>query len=144
MIGLYIIDLKDVIFPFIEYKTPILQELLTEMKNQKVSAGRKGFEKHFLLNGVDITVGVGGIHSKNEPEIIIPKENELLLDSDVNSLYPSLIISYNLVPKHLGKEFLSIYGQVREDRLYAKRHHQDIKNTTYKFLIYSANNVAIK
>ena len=132
------IDLKDVIFPFIEYKTPILQELLTEMKNQKVSAGRKGFEKHFLLNGVEITVGVGGIHSKNEPEIIIPKENELLLDSDVNSLYPSLIISYNLVPKHLGKEFLSIYGQVREDRLYAKRHHQDIKNTTYKLALNGA------
>lgn len=133
-----IIDLNEVIFPFIKFETPILQDLLNEMKQQKVSAERKGFEKHFLLGGIEITVGVGGIHSKNNPEIIIPKDDEYLLDSDVNSLYPSLIISYNLVPKHLGKEFLEIYGQVREDRLYAKKHHQDIKNTTYKLALNGA------
>lgn len=133
-----IIDLKDVIFPFIDFDTPILKELLSEMKQQKVSPGRKGYEKHFLLDNVEVTVGVGGIHTVNEPEIIIPSENELLLDSDVNSLYPSLIISYNLVPKHLGKEFLEVYGKVREDRLYAKRNHQDVKNMTYKLALNGA------
>lgn len=133
-----IIDLKDVIFPFIEFDTPVLQELLTEMKQQKVSPGRKGYEKHFLLDNVEVTVGVGGIHTVNKPEIIIPNDNEYLLDSDVNSLYPSLIISYNLVPKHLGREFLEIYGEVREDRLYAKRHHQDVKNQTYKLALNGA------
>lgn len=81
-----IIDLNEVIFPFIKFDTPILQELLTEMKQQKVSAGRKGYEKHFLLDNVEVTVGVGGIHTKNDPEKIIPKENELLLDSDVASM----------------------------------------------------------
>lgn len=133
-----VIDLNEVIFPFIKYDTPVLQNLLTEMKQQKVSAGRKGYEKHFLLDGVEVTVGVGGIHTKNEPEKIIPGENELLLDSDVNSLYPSLIISYGLVPKHLGKEFLDIYGQVREDRLYAKRNKMEVKNQTYKLALNGA------
>lgn len=133
-----VIDLSQVIFPFIKFETPVLQELLTEMKQQCVSAGRKGYEKHFLLDNVEVTVGVGGIHSKNDPEAIIPKENELLLDSDVNSLYPSLIISYNLVPQHLGNEFLEIYGQVREDRLYAKRNGLDVKNTTYKLALNGA------
>ena len=78
-----IINLNDIIFSFIEYDTPILKELLTEMKQQEVSPGRKGYEKHFLLDNVEVTVGVGGIHTKNEPEIIIPKANEYLLDSDV-------------------------------------------------------------
>ena len=133
-----VIDLNEVIFSFISYETPVLQELLTEMKQQKVSPGRKGYEKHFLLDNVEVTVGVGGIHTKNEPEPIIPKENERLLDSDVNSLYPSLIISYGLVPQHLGKEFLEIYGQVREERLYAKRNHQDVKNTTLKLALNGA------
>ena len=132
------INLNEIIFPFIEYKTPVLQDLLKEMKHQSVSPGRKGYEKHFFLDNVEVTVGVGGIHTVNKPEKIIPKENELLLDSDVNSLYPSLIISYNLVPKHLGKEFLEIYSQVREDRLYAKRNHQDVKNTTYKLALNGA------
>lgn len=82
------------------------------------------------------------IHTKNDPEKIIPKENELLLDSDVNSLYPSLIIAYDLVPPHLGKEFLEIYGEIREDRLYAKHHPEipgnKIKNSTYKLALNGA------
>lgn len=136
------IDLNEVIFPFIYFDTPILKELLNEMKQQTVSPGRKGYEKHFLLDNVEVTVGVGGIHTKNDPEIIIPSDNEYLLDSDVASLYPSLIISYGLVPKHLGKEFLEIYGSVREDRLYAKHHPEipgnDIKNSTYKLALNGA------
>ena len=132
------IELSKVIFPFIQYETPVLQNLLSEMKMQKVSPGRKGYEKHFLLDSVEVTVGVGGIHTKNVPEAIIPKDDELLLDSDVNSLYPSLIISYSLVPQHLGKEFLEIYGQVREERLAAKRAHQDVKNTTLKLALNGA------
>lgn len=137
-----IIDLNEVIFPFIKFDTPILQDLLEEMKKQKVSAGRKGYEKHFLLDNVEVTVGVGGIHTKNEPEKIIPKENELLLDSDVNSLYPSLIIIYKLVPPHLGQEFLEIYDEIRRDRLYAKKHPEipgnPIKNSTYKLALNGA------
>ena len=78
-----IIDLSDVIFPFINFELPELKALLYEMKEQKVSPGRKGYEKHFLLDDVEVTVGVGGIHTKNDPEIIIPKQNEYLLDSDV-------------------------------------------------------------
>lgn len=132
------IDLSKVIFDVVHFDTPILQELLSELKQQKVSAGRKGYEKHFLLGDLEITVGVGGIHSKNNPEIIKPKSNELLLDSDVNSLYPSLIISYGLVPPHLGKEFLDIYAQVREERLYAKRNKQKVKNQTLKLALNGA------
>ena len=132
------VDLSKVIFDVVHFETPVLQNLLTELKQQKVSAGRKGYEKHFLLGNLEVVVGVGGIHSKNEPEIVIPKENELLLDSDVNSLYPSLIISYELVPPHLGKEFLEIYAQVREERLYAKKHKQKIKNETLKLALNGA------
>lgn len=133
-----IIDLSKVIFDVVQFKNPILQDLLVELKQQKVSAGRNGYEKHFLLDKLEISVGVGGIHSKNNPEIIIPKDDELLLDSDVNSLYPSLIISYGLVPPHLGKEFLDIYAQIREERLYAKKHKQKIKNETLKLALNGA------
>lgn len=129
------IDLSKVIFDVVEFKTPVLKELLKELKQQKVSASRKGYEKHFLLGNLEITVGVGGIHSKNEPEIIIPKDDELLLDDDVASLYPSLIINYNIVPPHLGKEFLETYTQVRTERLIAKKEKQQIKNQTLKLAL---------
>lgn len=133
-----IIKLKNVIFPHIKFDTPLLQNLLKELKTLSVGAGRKAFEKHFIFGGCEVSFGVGGIHTINKPEVIIPKEDEILADSDVNSLYPSLIISYNLVPPHLGKEFLEVYGQIREDRLYAKRNKQKIKNETYKLALNGA------
>lgn len=72
------------------------------------------------------------IHTKNTPEIIIPGDDEMLLDSDVASLYPSLLIAYNFVPPHLGKAFLETYCNIRTERLEAKRNGDKIKNETLK------------
>lgn len=133
------IPLKEVILPIVHFDTPILQQLLKDMKQQTVSPGRKGYEKHFLLDNVEVCVGVGGIHSKNNPEIIIPTENQVLLDSDVASLYPSLIIEHNFVPKHLGNEWLDSYTNIRTDRLHAKRNGLKVKNETYKLSLNGAS-----
>lgn len=133
------IPLKDVILPIVHFDTPVLKQLLQEMKQQTVSPGRKGYEKHFLLDDVEVCVGVGGIHSKNNPEIIIPNNNQVLLDSDVASLYPSLIIEHNFVPKHLGNEWLDSYTNIRTDRLHAKRNGLKVKNETYKLSLNGAS-----
>lgn len=129
------IHLNDVILPFVQFEHPVLKEMFCELKQQTVSPGRKGYEKHFLLDDLEISVGVGGIHSRNDPEIIIPNEDEVCLDSDVASLYPSLIISYEFIPPHLGNEFLETYSNVRTERLEAKRNKQKIKNETLKLAL---------
>lgn len=126
------IALKDVILPFIHYQTPILQELLTEMKSLTVSPGRKGYEKQFVMDGTTYSVGVGGIHSINKPEIIIPKDDELLIDCDVASLYPSMLLNFNFYPKHLGKEFKEVYSDIRDRRIKAKHEGNKIVNETLK------------
>ena len=76
------IALNDVILPKISYNTPLLQSLLNELKTKTVSPGRKGLEIQFIYEGVKISVGVGGIHSINPPEIIKPADDEVLLDTD--------------------------------------------------------------
>lgn len=129
------IPLKDVILPFIKYDSPILQRVLDDMKNQIVSPGRKGYENNFIFNGLRYTVGVGGIHSKNDPEIIIPKEDEMLIDIDVASLYPSMLIEYKFYPKHLGPEFLEVYSQIKDERIEAKHNGDKVKNETLKLAL---------
>lgn len=129
------IPLKDVILPFIKYESPILNKMLEEMKQQIVSPGRKGYEYKFIFNNLRYSVGVGGIHSVNDPEIIIPKEDEMLIDIDVASLYPSMLIQYKFYPKHLGPEFLEVYSQIREERLEAKRNGNKVKNETLKLAL---------
>lgn len=130
-----VIPLKDVILPFIKYDSPILQRVLDDMKNQIVSPGRKGYENKFVFNNLRYSVGVGGIHSVNSPEIIIPRDDEMLIDIDVASLYPSMLIKYEFYPKHLGKEFLEVYKQIKDERIEAKHNGDKVKNETLKLAL---------
>lgn len=129
------IELNKIILPFIKYDTPVLQELLKEMKSLTVSPGRKGYEKKFLMDGLVYSVGVGGIHSINEPEMIIPNEDELLIDADVASLYPSMLLNFDFYPRHLGPEFKTVYAEIRERRLIAKRAGDKVTNETLKLAL---------
>lgn len=130
-----VIPLKDVILPFIKYDSPILQRVLDDMKNQIVSPGRKGYENKFVFNNLRYSVGVGGIHSVNSPEIIIPRDDEMLIDIDVASLYPSMLIEYEFYPRHLGKEFLEVYKQIKDERIEAKHNGDKVKNETLKLAL---------
>nr|DAJ27548.1 MAG TPA: DNA polymerase [Crassvirales sp.] len=130
------IALKDVIFPFIRYKNPKLQDVLEDMKKQVVDSNeRKGYEKKFVLSNLGYSIGVGGLHSINKPGIFRPNENEYIGHSDVASMYPSLLIKYNLTPSHLGKEFLQVYTEVYDDRINAKHSHNKLKDKTLKLTL---------
>ena len=132
------VPLKDVILPIIDFKHPVLKSLLTEMKSLTVSPGRNGWNKKFLLDKLVVSVGVGGIHSINNPEAIIPNEDELLLDSDVTSMYPSFIIKYKFVPPHLNKDiFVKIYEDKYNQRIAAKRAGRMLESETKKLLLNS-------
>ena len=129
------IALNEIILPFIKFDNPILKDLLNEMKQQVVSPDRKGYNKHFLMDNLEYSVGVGGIHSVNKPSIFIAKEDEVISDVDVASLYPSLIIEYDFYPPHLGKEFLEVYKGIKDERIEAKHNGNKLKNLTLKLSI---------
>lgn len=132
------IPLKDVILPFISYKNPKLQDVLKDMKSQIVySKERKGYEKKFVLSNVRYSVGVGGIHSLHTPQIFVPSDNEYIGHSDVNSMYPSFIIKYKWIPRHLGEEFWQVYSQIYKERIEAKHSGQKLKNLALKLTLNS-------
>ena len=130
-----VIPLKDVILPFIKFNDAKLQALLENMKNITVSPERKGFEQSVLYSGTVYNIGVGGIHSKDEAGIITPTDDEFLIDCDVASLYPSLILEHKFVPRHLGDAFLSIYQAVKTERITAKRAGEKLKDLTLKLAL---------
>ena len=132
------IPLKDVILPFISYKNPKLQDVLKNMKSQIVySKERKGYEKKFVLSNVRYSVGVGGIHSLHTPQIFVPSDNEYIGHSDVASMYPSFIIKYKWIPRHLGEEFWQVYSQIYKERIEAKHSGQKLKNLALKLTLNS-------
>ena len=132
------IPLKDVILPIISYKNPKLRDVLEEMKEQIVySRERKGYEKKFVLSDTQFSVGVGGIHSLNEPKIFVPKEDEYIGHLDVASMYPSFIVQYGWFPRHLGKAGLDVYVNLYKERLEAKHNGQKLKNLALKLVLNS-------
>lgn len=131
------VELKKVILPVIEFKTPVLQNLLKEMKTLTVNPGIKGWNKQFLFYGTTISIGVGGLHSINQPEKIVPKEDEILKDADAASLYPTLLINWNFSPKHLGGEFRQTYSNIKKERIEAKHSGNKVKNETLKLTLNS-------
>lgn len=124
--------LKDIIFDFIKFKTPVLQNLLKDLKDQCIDPNDNSFERQFYLGTTKHTFGMGGIHSVNNPEALEPNENELLLALDVASMYPSIILEHKVFPPHLGEAFLEVYGKIKSDRLEAKRSGNKIVDATLK------------
>ena len=131
-----IVDLNEIILPKISFETEILQNLLNEIKTLRINLNKK-WNKQFYFHNSLISMGLGGLHNLSKPEIIIPNDDECLLDIDAASLYPSLLISYEFYPQHLGKEFLNIYKQIKDERIEAKHNGNKIKNETLKLALNS-------
>jgi hypothetical protein len=82
----------------------ILGEQVKDKKSKQ-----KQFEYILDTKYLSHTLGLGGIHSNNPPEIIDEDSEYDLWDIDVESYYPRILINEKLYPKHLGPEFVKVY-----------------------------------
>lgn len=85
--------------------------------------------KEIKTNTNSFTIGIGGLHSKEESKAVIKADNEFLIDVDVTSYYPSIIINNNIYPSNLGNDFITEYKKLRDKRLQIK----DKQSTHSKF-----------
>lgn len=131
------IPLKDAILPFIKYSNPKLKEILLDAMKvtcyaKKSDKKQQNYEKKFVLSNTCYSIGEGGIHTINEPGIFKPKNGQYIGHADVTSMYPSLALIYNWLPRHLGKEFWNVYNSLYEERITAKRNGEKLKNAAFK------------
>lgn len=87
----------------------------------KEKDGKKSFEVGVSLGACRYTVGLGGLHSSEESIAYQADADTLLIDRDVASFYPYIILNCGLFPKHLGEPFLKVYRTIVDRRLEAKR-----------------------
>ena len=78
-------------------------------------------EANIALGGSIYRMGIGGLHSSESGTTHYSDDDYVLLDRDVTSYYPSIILTNKLYPRHLGSVFLSIYKSIFERRVAAKR-----------------------
>ena len=75
--------LKDIIFDFIEFKTDVLQNLLTDLKQQCINPNDNSFERTFILGKNKYTFGMGGVHTVNKPSCYFSDNQWVIADVDV-------------------------------------------------------------
>jgi hypothetical protein len=88
--------------------------------------------------GTHYSVGIGGLHSVDRPGRFVSTADVMIVDVDVSSFYPSIILNLALCPRRLDpKKFLGIYRDLRTERLAAKAAGQDAAATGLKISINS-------
>lgn len=113
---------------YIRFESQELRELLSRIRRIDFEVDDGGAvvmpkflsERNIVIGGSTYRMGIGGLHSTEESTTVIPDADHLLLDRDVTSYYPSIIITQGLYPAHLGPAFLDVYREIFKVRLAAK------------------------
>lgn len=126
-------DVKAGIFhytppPYVKFKTPAMQEMLKRLVGSKFTIKSNGeVAEPEWLSGFEMPIGagvfrmgIGGLHSSEKKMSQVADDDYLLLDRDVTSYYPAIILMMRLFPKHIGQVFLKVYQRIFERRLHAK------------------------
>ena len=113
------VAVKKCIADYVSFKTKELQQFLIRIKKMKLGTKDDFKESISFYNNI-YSFMKGGLHTENKPEIFEADEEHLIIDLDVSSYYPAIIINNGRYPGHLGKEFLSGYKQMFNKRLELK------------------------
>lgn len=127
---------------WVEFNSPEFKEMLERVKACTFEVNSKGsvvmpkeLNQAVEFNGAKYKFGIGGLHSQEKSQVIVPDDNENFGEYDIASMYPSIIIEQELYPLHIGPKFLEVYSSIKEERLHAKRTGDQVKNLTYKIVL---------
>ena len=113
------IDVKNCIAKYVTFETPQLKEFLKKINKMQLGL-QDDFKEHIDFYGNVYSFMKGGLHTENTPKVFEADEEYEIIDWDVSSYYPAIIINNGKFPAHLGKEFLRGYKQMFDKRLELK------------------------
>ena len=126
---------------WVKFQTPQLQEALELIKNTDLIVSETGgINLPEALSGLEIRIGegvyrlgIGGLHSSEKSKVYKSDDKFVLIDRDVASYYPSIILNEHWYPEHLGLNFLRVYQSLVTRRLEAKKSAADIEEEMKAF-----------
>ncbi len=138
--------LGELISPRIAFTTPPYRTLLQGLNAGTLHITERGGAHLgipdlpgmvFEAGGVRYQLGTGGLHSLDTPGTWCADEGTAILDLDVTSYYPSLILNEGWYPAHYGPAFLDHVRRMRDQRVAAKDAGDKRTATALKIVINS-------
>lgn len=128
--------------PMVSFRTQALRDVLQTVRacefvidNGKLQEPDELADLLIPIGGSVYRMGIGGLHSSEQSTSHVADTDTLLIDRDVRSYYPSLILLMGLAPKHLGAAFTEVYKGIVERRLAAKEAGRKIEDAVLKIVI---------
>ncbi|RWP29493.1 DNA polymerase domain-containing protein [Mesorhizobium sp.] len=121
---------------FMKFETPELQVMVDRIRETDFIINDEGkvdmppwlADASFTIGETTYQMGIGGLHSTESNRAVVSNDTHVLVDADVASQYPAIILLLGLYPKALGKHFLTVYGEIKSERLKAKKRAKAIKD----------------
>lgn len=117
-------SLEECIPKWSNFKSKEFNKLVSDFSKINIYNGntKDVFSLSVIYHGIKIDYGTGGAHGCIKPGIYKEDDENMILDLDIDGLYPNLAITQGLYPEHLGKEFIDIYdGEIVSVRMKEKK-----------------------
>ena len=117
-----VFPIKELAAPIVKYRTPEFKTFYDKLFDSGAIINNKLVFENSRLKLADrvLQLGAGGLHSCDQNTIWEETYTHCIVDLDVASYYPNLIISLGIYPEHLGPDVLNDYIEVVNMRLRAK------------------------
>lgn len=128
---------------WLQFRSLALTDVLTEIEASDFVVSETGNIKEPLVlqtGSVPIgnsryRLGIGGLHSSETCQSVEADDEHVLIDRDVASYYPSIILRLGLAPAQMGTEFLRAYRSIVDRRLAAKAAGDKVLADTLKIVV---------
>jgi hypothetical protein len=125
---------------YMGFETSQLREVFEMVKRSPFTAKTNGQIEmtdelaNTLIHIGDMTykLGIGGLHSQESEVSHIDDDEYMIVDRDVTSYYPSIILNQGLYPETLGPHLLEVFKVLVDRRVAAKRKNRELKKLGVK------------
>lgn len=128
---------------YIKFVTEYLHEKLEIIKSAEMVIEETGHVKmpkeiadmKIEIGGNKYKIGIGGLHSQESEVCHTSTDGYVLIDRDVASYYPNLMLNMDMSPGSFGEHFQTVYRKILEERLVAKRSGDMVKSNSLKIVL---------
>lgn len=131
---------------FIKFYSPLMNWALNVIQQTQFVVSEEGnvklpdsmrvlSEPGVTIGGSTYAIRIGGLHSMEKNAAHFANEDTLIVDRDVTSYYPYIILNCGLYPQHLTHNFLSVYRRLVDRRIAAKRQGDKVAANSLKITI---------
>ncbi len=130
------IPIREILNPNISFTNKNLKDFHDKIASKIIDIEKPDLNESVIIGGKEYSFALGGLHSTDKNKIYRSDDNEIV-DIDVASYYPNLIINHKIKPDFLNDSWITIYKTIVDERILAKKSGNKKRADTLKIIINS-------